>query len=133
MNLVLSSHTIAVLCGLFFFHWVADFLAQTSWMALNKSEKFLPLFVHCIIYGVAMYLFGWCISLPLEKAIVFGLLNGVLHFGVDWCTSKATHYIYKKKGASRIFFNIIGFDQFVHAVCLLWTLWLFSSTPVFVG
>lgn len=133
MNLVLSSYTVAVLCGLFFVHWVVDFLAQISWMALNKSKSFLPLFTHCIVYGIGMYLFGWIINLPLEKSILFGLLNGILHFGVDWCTSRLTHKVYEKSSASRLFFNIIGFDQFIHAACLLWTLWLFSSTPVFVG
>lgn len=35
-------------------HLIGDFLLQTSWMAMFKATKWVPLFVHCIVYTVSV-------------------------------------------------------------------------------
>lgn len=40
-------------------HFVADYLLQTRWMAMNKTRQWLPLIAHSLVYtlvlGVAAY------------------------------------------------------------------------------
>ena len=52
---------------LFLGHLVGDYLFQTRWMAMNKSTKWPPLIVHCLIYTAALILFSsfYGILLPL--------------------------------------------------------------------
>ncbi|WP_301108119.1 DUF3307 domain-containing protein [Sporosarcina sp.] len=35
-------------------HLVGDYLLQTSWMAMNKAYKWLPLLTHCFIYTLSV-------------------------------------------------------------------------------
>jgi hypothetical protein len=38
-------------------HFVGDYLIQNSWMALNKTKKWLPLLVHVALYTLSVCLF----------------------------------------------------------------------------
>ena len=117
--------TLDVILSLLFAHWGADFLAQTEWMALNKSKDGLPLAVHCLIYGTIM---GIVFTLfNYKTAVFFGVANMMLHIIIDGVTSRATAWAWKRHGGSRIFFNIIGFDQFLHACCIFGTFVMFGG------
>ncbi|MGB3259874.1 DUF3307 domain-containing protein [Paenisporosarcina sp.] len=35
-------------------HLIGDFLFQTSWMAMLKATKWVPLIVHCIVYTMSL-------------------------------------------------------------------------------
>ncbi len=39
-------------------HLVGDFLLQTTWMAENKDEEWVPLIIHCFLYTAAVALFA---------------------------------------------------------------------------
>lgn len=93
-----------------FVHWVADFIMQTRWMATNKSTSNLALGTHILVYMIPMSIFG----------VYFAIVNGILHFIVDYFTSRGTSYLWKKK-ETHMFFILIGLDQFLHMVCLLYT------------
>lgn len=93
-----------------FVHWVADFIMQTRWMATNKSSSNLALGTHILVYMIPMSMFG----------LYFAIVNGILHFIVDYFTSRGTSYLWKKK-ETHMFFILIGLDQFLHMVCLLYT------------
>lgn len=97
-------------------HWIADFLCQTRWMAENKSKNLLALSAHV---GIYMIVFGAaCMPmLGLIPGILFALINGVLHFVVDFCTSRVTTYFYQKQNM-HAFFATVGFDQYLHFICL---------------
>jgi len=95
---------------LLFGHWIADFLCQNNWMALNKSEKVFPLFIHCFLYSLVMLPFFLFIEINLIK--IFGILF-ISHLFIDFVSSKITSYLWNKKKI-RMFFNIIGLDQFLH-------------------
>lgn len=95
-------------------HFVADFVLQTDYVACNKSKNNKILALHAAIYAVPLVLFG----------VSFALVNSVAHFVVDWCTSRATSYLWQHE-KRHLFFVVIGFDQAVHATCLILTyMWL---------
>jgi len=59
-------------------HFVADFLLQSDWMALNKSKRWDALALHVGVYAACFVVFGW----------VFALVTFVAHFAQDAVTSR---------------------------------------------
>lgn len=98
-------------------HYFADFLLQLRILAENKSSGYKFLSIHVAIYTlVFMLVFG-----P-----VYALLNGALHFVVDFVSSRCTTYFYKQKDWYK-FFGVVGADQALHFTCLFGTyVWLFG-------
>ena len=96
-------------------HYVADFLCQTDWMAVNKSKRADALLAHVAVYtGVFMLLLG-----P-SFGVSYALLNGLLHLVTDFITSRASAAAWKAENR-HMFFCIIGLDQLIHSACLLYT------------
>ena len=91
-------------------HFVADFLAQNDAMATRKSSSNKWLGLHALVYTAFMLFFG----------LRFALINGVLHFAVDWCSSRGTTYLWKRN-ERHWFFSLIGLDQAIHLTILFWT------------
>ena len=92
-------------------HWLSDFVLQTDWMAKNKSTSNKALGLHILVYSIPFLVIGW----------KFALFNGVLHFGVDYVTSRMSKKFYEK-GDIHNFFVVIGFDQVLH-YSMLFTLY----------
>ncbi len=92
-------------------HFIADFIMQSDYVARNKSKSNLVLLKHVTIYALPFML----LISPL-----YGTVNGVLHFIVDYFTSRLTGRLW---GAGKVhwFFVTIGFDQLLHALILIWT------------
>ncbi len=98
-------------------HFIADFLLQSDWMALNKSHDNLALFSHVVVYSiVTMFLID---TVTENKQLLSGwiALNFVLHFAQDWVTSRLNAYLWIKE-QRHWFFVSIGFDQLLHYVAL---------------
>ena len=93
-----------------FIHFISDFIFQSDWMAQNKSKRNLPLLIHVVVYSIPFTFFG----------VEFALANCVLHFCVDYVTSRISSKLYKQ-GKIHWFFVVIGFDQWIHAASLLLT------------
>lgn len=102
-----------VLFGLLFTHWIADFELQSDQMAKNKSKSIKWLSLHVLVYTLVFMLWG----------VQFALISGALHWITDFFTSKITSYLYRMDDIHN-FFVVIGFDQLVHMICLvyIWTL-----------
>lgn len=64
---------------LFLAHLVGDFLFQTTWMAINKATKWIPLLAHVVVYTtivtVAAYFFGTGLSF---SAIAFVFIGHII-------------------------------------------------------
>lgn len=100
-----------MIIALIWVHWVADFIFQTDKMALNKSTSLKWLSSHIGVYTLPLFIFGW----------KFALINGAAHFATDFCSSRATSYLWKK-GDRHNFFVVIGLDQALHLTVLFLTI-----------
>lgn len=104
-------------------HWFGDFVAQTDEMAKGKSTSNRWLIEHIAVYTGVLIL-GALLVMPSRDAAVFGLLNGAIHFGVDYVTSRMSSRLWKE-GRVHDFFVVIGADQLLHTLVLYWTfLWM---------
>ncbi len=91
--------------------WLMDFACQCDRVALAKSTDNWALTEHVCIYALGlMVVFG-----P-----VFALVNGALHWGTDWLTSRWTARLWKAE-KRHDFFVAIGVDQMVHGCTLVLT------------
>lgn len=135
-------------------HWLGDFVLQTHWQASNKSKRMDALLRHVSIYTVVLFggtvlIFGPQFDLLVVK---FAGLNGILHFGTDYFTSRWSSRLFKRamedsqsslewgmihgdgfveemfdcNPAKRWhnFFVVIGFDQLIHQTTLAVTMWV---------
>lgn len=102
---------VKMLIVLFIFHFISDFVLQSSEMALNKSKSNFWLGYHCLVYSVLFMVF---------VSPLYGIVNGVLHFGIDYITSRTTSKLWQKQDYHN-FFVVIGFDQMLHMICLVLT------------
>ena len=117
---MISLDVILLIC---FSHWVADFVCQSVWMAQNKSNSNKPVLVQVGVYTLVFAPFAF-VELSLLGAIAFLLFNFVAHVITDYYTSRRSSRLHRegKIGSATIpnfnFFSTIGFDQFIHYVCL---------------
>lgn len=91
-------------------HFLADFILQSDDIAKNKSKSNLVLLKHVSLYAVTFMGFG----------ILFAVINGAVHFAVDYFTSRLTGKLWQK-GQVHNFFVVIGFDQALHITTLILT------------
>ena len=95
------------------FHFVADFVLQSHWMAMGKSKRWgmnLNMASHIAVYTAFL--------MPL--GITWALVNGLAHYATDIVSSRATSALWKRQ-ETHWFFVVIGADQLVHVLVLLWT------------
>ena len=109
--------TINFIIYLLLTHWVADFVMQSDRMAKEKSSNNLMLFWHCLMYGT-MFMGATVMENYGMKGILFGLLLGLIHFPVDYVTSRINSHLYNE-GRNHAFFVSIGFDQWIHFANIL--------------
>ena len=108
-------------------HWFADFVLQTDWQAKNKSKDNFALLFHVTTYTICIFVCGIFFltnELTLQNIKiweVWAFLNGVVHFGVDYVTSRINTYLWNK-GRVHDFFVMVGFDQVIHYACLFGSL-----------
>lgn len=94
-------------------HVVADFLLQTSWMALGKDRRTgwaLPLLAHCAIHGVLTTLL---VAIMQPRLWFIGLIDFAIHITVDrakgYCMSR-----FNVTPDRQWFWWLIGIDQALH-------------------
>ena len=97
-------------------HWIVDFICQNDTMALNKSNLFKWLGIHCLIYSGPFWVIDWR----------FGLVTLISHLGIDGITSRITSYLWKKE-ERHWFFVMIGFDQLLHNLVMLITIYVLQA------
>ena len=113
--------------AILFAHWIGDFVLQSDWQAKNKSKNNVALGLHVTTYTLFLFIFSMFVlaesfsmrNIALWEAWAF--VNGVLHFGVDYVTSRINTHLWSK-GRVHDFFVSVGFDQFLHIATLMLTL-----------
>ena len=107
-------------------HWVADFLLQTRHMATRKSESNYYLNLHVTIYSFTTIVFWVFFFLIVEThmttftVFLSFAVTFATHWLTDYVTSRQTSKLFKAK-KEKEFFNMIGFDQWIHALTLFLT------------
>lgn len=115
-------------------HFVADFIFQSHYLAINKSSSVWALIQHIIIYALSFYIIFGLSWYPLyyilninitaqtwlQLTIGITVVNSLLHYFTDFFTSKLTRYFWNKKDYHN-FFVIIGFDQLLHTGLLIYS------------
>ena len=122
-------------------HFFADFLFQTDKMATKKSTSNKWLSVHALTYilvmsPIGMYLdyekYGHIMWFSWGVGFSWWIINLILHWCTDYCTSRLTSYLWVKgindpngswMGGSwrHWFFSVVGADQLTHTACLFFT------------
>ncbi|MBQ4819256.1 DUF3307 domain-containing protein [Aquimarina sp. MMG016] len=98
-------------------HWGGDFVFQTSKMAIRKSYKLKWLLLHVLAYTTVLLVFSLFLF-SLKIAIMYTLINAILHGVTDFFTSKLTT---KYRKTPRVFYPILGLDQLIHTITLYLT------------
>jgi len=96
---------------LIWLHFLCDFVIQTDKIAKAKSSSNRALTIHCILYTLPFFYFGW----------LYAVINFVAHFITDFLSSRLAGYYYRN-GERHKFFIVIGFDQAIHLTTLILTL-----------
>ena len=124
-------------------HLVADFILQPNWVQTYKSRDNSILLLHVTIYSYVVGM-GALIVAPWQSALLYGVVNGVLHFIVDFVTSRIITFhalkikipenkelqnvpIYEKINIYSLCV-LLGIDQLCHQACLLATFPLLATT-----
>ena len=113
-------------------HFVGDFLLQSNWMALNKSKNATALVSHTTIYSLCFLWAGWEFAFvtwwfhTLTDAFTSQLTSKLWFVdlqsrGTDMGWSPYPYYA-GVDGVKRFWFwRVIGLDQLLHGVTLIWT------------
>ena len=91
-------------------HFIGDFILQTNRMAVSKSEDNVALTEHVAVYSLIFMFLN----------VKFAVVNMVLHFMVDYVTSRVSKHFWQKN-ERHWFFVTIGFDQALHLTTLIAT------------
>jgi hypothetical protein len=110
-----------------FIHWFGDYLLQTNEIAAKKSQSISWLTIHVVLYSISL-LVGVLLLMTLTDIMprnhipLFIGINGALHWITDLVTSRVAQRVSHNP---RLYYPLIGFDQFLHSATLLYTLqWL---------
>ncbi len=103
--------SINVLLLILAIHFIADFIFQTSNQAKNKSSSNKALLEHTFIYSICF--------LPFF-GLAFVVITMILHTITDYISSRITKKLWERKEVHN-FFVIIGLDQLLHTVALIYT------------
>ena len=119
-------HELVPSIAILFIHWVGDYLLQTNEIAAKKSQSIPWLTIHVLLYTAALLVGVFVLIrtnvIALNNLALFIGINGALHWITDLITSRIATRVADKP---RLYFPLIGFDQFLHSVALLATLeWL---------
>lgn len=122
---------VSVLLVLLCAHFVADFIGQTDAMAKGKSKSNKILMQHIQAYTGITFLFT-VFMFGLIGAAMYAVINGILHYQVDYITSRATSKLWAEQRVHE-FFVIIGLDQLIHTICIIISSLVFwnQNGPIF--
>lgn len=120
-----------LLLSLFFCHFLADYThLSTAWML--KAKQFGtpvgPIFTHAFIHGSLMLVVITCFfGITGVVALDLFLIQVITHFLVDvWKGKMNVWFPALRSPANKWHWIVFGFDQFLHAVVIVWMVFLAS-------
>jgi hypothetical protein len=119
MNMELSlSHLTVLLTA----HWFGDYVLQTNVIAKEKSRSIKWLLIHVAMYTTVLFICT-IVIFPYSMWLPFLVVNASLHLITDFLTSKLSQKFHSNQ---RLYFVIIGFDQLIHSITLLGSVYLLA-------
>lgn len=111
-------------------HFISDFVLQSREVAIKKSNSFVYMLLHCsniyTIFGL-----GLIIIYPFTDSIAnFLIVNTWVHFLQDTFIWRSYKFLVRNKPdfkywESKSFYIVIGFDQMLHVMILMFLKELF--------
>ena len=123
-------------------HFIADFVCQTHWQAINKSKDNNALTQHVSIYAMCYLVPMWVLFYrepfnfwgAVFLAFLFSWITFVSHWVTDFFTSRLNTKLWAKEACKPLedrrphnFFVAIGFDAVLHYIQLFSTFYLLKS------
>ena len=118
-------------------HLIADFLLQPNWIQTYKSQDNSVLLMHVTVY-FTVFVAGLLFIAPWFGALLYSFVNAILHFGVDYCSSRiitaevSNMQLEEDEGAMAkpLYQRVdlykpslfLGVDQLAHQACLIATI-----------
>ena len=101
-------------------HWYADFVIQTYMQTVKKGVWLNPIGIshsldHVWCSMVALLAFSFFHTIPASVIIVITLLEGIIHYIIDYVKVKYGC----KDNTKPLFWNQFGMDQLAHQLCYL--------------
>jgi hypothetical protein len=110
-------------------HAVGDFFLQGSKLSRLKALKLPYLAEHVGIYtGLFIILSPVILGLTFLQGLVFSLLNGSLHFIIDYFTGKYKLKYYETNESK--YLATIGIDHSLHLIILIGSYMLLYPTAI---
>lgn len=128
------SGSFSILLIIWCFHYISDFMLQTRHMSSNKSKSIYTLFTHVAVYSLIMFnVFLYTEQLQILNNwdyVKLYLLISIPHFIVDLVTSKLSSYYFIVKKDYHVGFVIVGFDQLLHLIQMMYLIDFYILTPI---
>ena len=95
-------------------HTIADYVVQTSWMIVEKSQygKKGGL-AHAGVHGFLTVLILLLFNVPFFYSILLGAMESVLHYHIDFYKSNWMKK-HKPDPNSQLYWTAHGIDQYLH-------------------
>lgn len=117
VTLVVGVHIILLLLA----HFIGDFLLQSRVMALNKTKSLYYLSLHGLFVGAPVFIV-FLLFKPFLLSLILTSIYIVVHCAQDffvWTTAIKLFGKSEKYWENKRFYDIIGFDQFLHTTFLV--------------
>lgn len=105
-------------------HYYADFFLQSYQQTVRKGIYADPIGIshsvdHIICTLVVLLFFHVFFPLPVWKILIVALLEGILHYHIDWTKVKFG----SKDMTKPLFWNQFGLDQLAHQLTYIIMVW----------
>jgi hypothetical protein len=107
-------------------HFLADFGLQTHDQANNKSTSNKWLFYHVGVYSLIWLIAYYCFTNNILGSAIFASITFICHYITDYITSRIGKSFWDKKDLHNGF-TIVGFDQLLHYIQLIFTYKILAS------
>lgn len=114
-------HIFILLAGLFFKHWLIDFVWQSKEEIQHKGiyGNWLGL-KHSVKHGIGTMIVFFFGDPAVYGLILIGMLDFIIHYHIDWFKVRFG----TKDSTTNVFWAQFGLDQMLHYFTYLWLVWL---------
>jgi hypothetical protein len=113
-----------ILSLLFVKHFIVDFPLQKPYQWQNKGTYGHPGgILHAGLHALGTAL---CLVIFVHPvfAILFGVIDGVVHYHIDWAKMKINKHYGWSATTHEEFWVLLGLDQLLHSLTYIWLVWL---------